>query len=293
MELRADLHVHSIASDGRLSPSELVRYAARVGLSVMALTDHDSAEGVAEAVETARQYPSLLVLPGVEINTDMPHSELHMLGFCMEYRDPVFQKELCGLRMGRLERGRAMVSKLAGLGIIIDWDRVQHLAGDGSVGRPHVAQAILESGYVKTLGEAFDRYIGREGPAYIEREKITPQKAVKLIIDAGGFAVMAHPHSFSPGKIEELLSELVPAGLSGLEVYYGNNKPADVEWLVSIAGKHSLLTSGGSDYHGFGGEKETGLGNADVPTGCIDKFLQRAAKHQPGLVQQWNLTAAR
>ncbi len=293
MNLRADLHVHSTSSDGRLSPSEVVARAANSGLSVLALTDHDSAEGVQEALETARCHASLLVLPGVEINTDVPEAEVHILGYCMDYRHPAFVKELLSLREGRLERGARMVDRLDDIGIKLRWDRVRELAGEGAVGRPHVAQAMLEAGYVETLAEAFDKYIGRNCTAYVEREKVTPEKAVKLIVGAGGFAIMAHPHSFGAKRTEDIIGPLISAGLAGLEAYYNGYKPCDVGWIVSMAKAMGLLLSGGSDFHGLGGDRETPLGDTEIPGECVEAFVGRAREHRPDLFGEWTLAGAR
>ncbi|MDO8473654.1 MAG: PHP domain-containing protein [Dehalococcoidia bacterium] len=292
MKLRADLHIHSTASDGRLSPAEVVHRAAKVGLSVMALTDHDSVEGVDEAMDTAREHPGLLVVPGVEINTDVPGTEVHVLGYCMDYKDGTMARELARLRRGRVERGRKMVDKLAGIGVEIDWKRVQELAADGSVGRPHVAQAMLEAGYVREMAEAFDKYIGRNCAAYVDREKITPENAVCLIVEAGGFAVLAHPHYFGPGGIKSILDPLVVAGLSGLEAYYDGRLPAEVMWLVELATKQGLMLTGGTDFHGFGGEKETPLGETELPNECVELFVSRARRHLPKLLEQWTFSSS-
>lgn len=291
MKLRADLHMHSVASDGLLHPSELVHRAAGLGLSVMALTDHDSVGGVDEAVSTAREHSGLLVVPGVEINTDVPGAEVHILGYCMDHRDVTLGKELTKLRLSRMGRGRMMVEKLSAIGVSIDWNRVQEIAGDGSVGRPHVAQAMLEAGYVHDLPEAFDKYIGRNCPAYVDREKITPEKAVRLVVDAGGFAVLAHPHSFGAGGIRKILDPLISAGLTGVEVYYDGRTQVDIAWLAELAAKECLLVTGGTDFHGFGGERETALGTTDIPSDCVEAFVNRVRKHNPMLLDHWTLAS--
>lgn len=293
MKLRADLHMHSVFSDGLLHVSELVHRAAGAGLSVMALTDHDSVEGVDEAIATARGHPGLLVVPGVEINTDVPGAEVHVLGYCMDHRDATLAQELAKLRLSRMGRGRVMVEKLARMGVNIEWKRVQEIAGGGSVGRPHVAQAMLESGFIRDLPEAFDKYIGRNCPAYVDREKITPEKAVRLVVAAGGFAVLAHPHSFGRGGIREILDPLVSAGLTGIEVYYDGRTQAEISWLEELAVKEGLLITGGTDFHGFGGERETALGMTDIPSECVDAFVARAWKHTPGLLEQWTSASSK
>lgn len=293
MKLRADLHMHSVASDGLLHPSELVHRAAGVGLSVMALTDHDSVDGVDEAISTAREHPGLLVVPGVEINTDVPGGEVHILGYCMDYKDATLAKELARLRLSRVGRGRIMVEKLAGMGVRIDWKRVQEIAGDGSVGRPHVAQAMLESGYVRDLPEAFDKYIGRNCPAYVDREKITPDRAVRLVVAAGGFAVLAHPHGFGSEGIRGILYPLLLAGLTGVEVYYDGRTQTEISWLAELATREGLLLTGGTDFHGFGGERETALGMTDIPPKCIEVFVARARQYAPRFLEHWTLAPSK
>lgn len=293
MNLRGDLHVHTTASDGRLHPVEVVRKAADCGLSVLAITDHDSVEGVPEAIGAGLEFPGLLVVPGVEINTDVPGTEVHILGYCMSGSDGTLAGTLRRLRDERVKRGRKMVEKLSAVGVDIDWKRVQELAGAGAVGRPHVAQAILEAGYVQSLSEAFDRYIGRKGPAYVERGKVTPEQAVRLIVEAGGFAVLAHPHSLGPEGTESITGPLVAAGLTGLEAYYDGHSRDDVEWLLAIAKRRGLLVTGGSDFHGFGGDRETPLGKADIPAECMEAFVRETGKYRPDLLQTWDLAPTR
>src|SRR4030042_1184344 len=159
-----DLHLHTSAADGRLNPRELGELAAARGLKVIAITDHDSTAGIDAAFEAAKAFPSLTVIPGVEINTDIPHGEVHILGYFIDYHQPDLQRTLATLRGARLDRAKKMVAKLEGLGISIEWERVLQLAKGGAVGRPHTAQAMYEKGYVSSFQEAFDRYLGRNWP---------------------------------------------------------------------------------------------------------------------------------
>ena len=171
---KVDLHVHTTASDGRYTPTEIVRRAAKSGLAVLAITDHDTVDGIPEALDAAREFPELEVIPGVEINTDVPTGEAHVLGYFIDYTHPELLSVLRDMRASRQERAQKMVAKLADLGMPLDWERVKQLAGTDSIGRPHIAQALLEKGYISTFREAFDRYISRDGPAYVERTKVTP-----------------------------------------------------------------------------------------------------------------------
>jgi hypothetical protein len=277
--MKIDLHLHSTASDGRFSPQELVSMAASLGLGAIAITDHDSVEGVPPALLAAQEFPSLKVIPGVEVSTDVPHGEVHILGYFINYRDPELISTLEQLRSSRRLRAQRMLAKLANLGIHIEWERVQEIAGDGSIGRPHIAQAILERGYVSSPKEAFVKYIGREGPAYVERKKMTPEQAVELVVRTDGLPVLAHPADID--RLEELIPRLQRVGLVGIEAYYNGYQSKLVKYLASLARKYGLISSGGSDYHGLEGVSETTLGGAVVPFECLEQLLalarQRAA----------------
>ena len=188
-----DLHLHTTCSDGRLAPSELVQLCAERGLKVLAISDHDSTEGIEEALDAARAFPELEVIPGVELSTDVPGSEIHMLGYFVDHRDADFQRVLRRFRDDRQQRARRMVERLNELGIEISWGRVEELSKGGAIGRPHIAQAMVEAGYVKYPKDAFDRYIGRNGVAYAERVKLTPVEAINILVSHGALPVMAHP----------------------------------------------------------------------------------------------------
>lgn len=269
--MKADLHLHTTASDGRYSPEELVGKAAGVGLAVMAITDHDSVDGVAQALKAAQSFPDLKVIPGVEIGTDIPHGEVHVLGYFINYVDAGLIDRLAELRDSRKMRAKNMIAKLADLGVYIEWERVQEIAGSGSVGRPHVAQAIMEKGYVQSLKEAFIKYIARDGPAYAEREKMTPQQVVELVVKVGGLAVLAHPADIE--GLEDLIPRLQRVGLTGMEVYYNAYGNSTVQHLASLARKHRLIATGGSDFHGLEHITETPLGGVDIPPECIERLL--------------------
>lgn len=272
----ADLHLHTTASDGRLTPTELMELVARRGLRAVAVTDHDSTEGLAEALEAASAYPDLRVVPGIELSTDVPGNEIHVLAYYIQYTDPAVQERLARFREGRLDRARKMVEKLGELGVEIEWDRVQAIAGEGAVGRPHLALAMVEKGYIKEPREAFDAYIGRNGPAYVEREKLTPVQAVELIRDWGGAAVIAHPGWMS--DLDPTLEELKRAGLVGMEVYYAQYSPEQIGELAAVAANHGLLACGGSDYHGLGNKGEPLPGNMGPPLDTVDRLRELATR---------------
>jgi len=274
--VNVDLHIHSTASDGKFSPGAVVRKAVSRGLSAIALTDHDSIDGIYEALETARAFPQIKVIPGVEISTDMPDGEAHVLGYFIDFENEELKATLERFRNSRVNRAQKMVEKLRDMGVRIDWERVREIAGDGSVGRPHVAEAMLEKGYIGAVKDAFDGYIEHEGPAYVEREKITPVEAVELVVRAEGLPVLAHP--FTLKSPESLIAELKSAGLKGIEAYYGEYSADDVKKLVSLADRHGLIKTGGSDYHGLDDHHEIKLGDADVPISSVEDLISLASE---------------
>ena len=274
MVSKVDLHMHSTVSDGRLSPAELVRKSAELGLEVIALADHDTVGGIASALEAAEDFPRLKVIPCIEISTDVSGGEAHVLGYFIDYTDPKLLEKLERMRNSRRERAKKMVAKLSNLGINIEWQQVQELAGAGSMGRPHVAQAMLEKGYITSIKEAFTNYISREGPAYAEREKMTPSEAVDMILQAKGLPVLAHP--FTLNDPEAMISKLKTDGMVGIEAYYGDYTTDKVSQLVGLARKYNLIATGGSDYHGVGLGSETMLGGADVPDESAEQLIALA-----------------
>jgi len=271
-----DLHVHSTASDGKLIPEAIVRKAAELGLRVISLTDHDSIAGIVPALKAVKAFPGLTFIPGVEISTDLADGEVHILGYFIDYTDPALEKSLEKFRDSRFGRGRGMVEKLAALGIDIDWARVQEIAGDGAIGRPHIARAMLEKGYITTFEEAFDKYIGHGGPAYVEREKMTPEEAVALIVRSKGLPVLAHP--FTVKDPEAMVRQLKPAGLVGIEAYYKDNTAAETKATLNLAKKYGLIATGGTDYHGIGDSKEVMLGGVEVPMAAAQRLIAAAGK---------------
>lgn len=282
--MKADFHLHTTASDGRFSPEKVVQLAAERGLEVIAITDHDSVAGVIAAVKAAKSFPPLKVIPGVEINTDIPNGEVHILGYFIDYRSQELRQTLRRLRQARRRRAHKIVDTLAQLGIEVEWERVKKLAAGGSIGRPHIAQAMLEQGYISRLQEAFNRYIGRYGPAYVERERLSPVGAVKLVAKAGGLPVLAHPAGID--NLEELLEQLTAEGLVGLEAYYNGYGQRTVKFLVNIADKHGLIITGGSDFHGFGGGNETPVGGIDIPSVCLEQLVALAEQSWAKVVTQ-------
>ncbi len=273
MASRGDFHCHSTASDGAHAPAYVVELAYGQGVRVLALTDHDSTEGVAEARRAAEKFPDLTLVPGVEFGTDIPGGEVHVLGYYLFPEDHELQSTLQRLREGRRGRGERMVAKLQALGLNVTWEQVQRHAGDASVGRPHVAAALVESGAVENVKEAFDKYIGRNGPAYAEREKMTPAEAVATIVRLGGVPCLAHPADLE--GFDDLLTELKAAGLAAMEVFYKDYDPETVERLHEAAQRYDLVPLGGSDYHGIFGREEPLPGGmySPLPEASVEAIL--------------------
>ena len=273
-----DLHTHSTASDGIYSPTELLQRAKDIGLRILALTDHDTTDGLEEAGQAAGKLDMDLI-PGIEINTDVSGGEVHVLGYFPEYTRPAFQTTLKVLRDARERRGQRMVELLNGEGIHVSWERVRQIA-QGAVGRPHVAKALLEAGYIQTIGEAFDKYIGTGCFAYVPRYKLTPEDAVRLIASANGLPVMAHPYDL-PGiaELRNWLSGLCEAGMVGLETYYGPYTPKIEQELHALAEEYHLIPTGGTDFHGPG-IHPTPLGGRYVPYEAVERLKAEAAKRR-------------
>jgi hypothetical protein len=283
---KIDLHVHTNASDGKYTPAELVNLAARNGLGLLAITDHDTVSGIAPALEAARAFPELKIIPGVEISSHAPGSEVHLLGYFINYEDPELLKQLAALGDSRQDRARAIVEKLRGLGLDISLERVQQIAGEGSIGRPHIAQALMEKGYVSSFQEVFTRYIGQGGPAYVDRIKLTPDEAVELILKSGGLPVLAHPSTINDA--ETVIARLASRGLVGMEAYYKDYGDQQRREMVSLAHRYKLIPTGGSDFHGIDETTEVMLGDAGVPRECGENLIRLARERGIRLPSQFN-----
>lgn len=244
----ADFHLHSTASDGTSSPTELVALVAKQGVRTMALTDHDTTAGVEEAVAAGRRL-DVRVIPGIEISTDVDDGgEAHLLGYFASTESAALQSQLERYREGRQARGLHILRNLEQLGVPVEWERVLAIAGEAAVGRPHVARAMVEKGYVTSVGEAFEAYLRTGGPADAPREKLPPAEAVQLIREAGGVPVLAHP-VYLP-DVDTTVELLHDAGLQGIEVYYKNHGAEAIARFATLARRHNLIAAGGSDYHG-------------------------------------------
>jgi predicted metal-dependent phosphoesterase TrpH len=273
----ADLHCHSTFSDGRLTPTELVDLAYRNGVRIFALTDHDIVDGLPEAFETAARYDDFTLIPGIEMSTDVPGNEVHILGHFIDWHDDAFLGRLRRLQKSRVGRARLMVERLVELGKPVAWERVQSFAGDGAVGRPHIALALVEAGHVSSVNEAFNLYLSRTGPAYVQRDRLTPEEVIGLLLGVGGIATLAHPRELlAAGNLESLLEQLKGAGLTGMEVYYQDYLPDEIETFRGMAERHGFIPLGGSDYHGLGGPQQREPGNIPLPMEPVEQLLELA-----------------
>ncbi|HEX2946035.1 MAG TPA: PHP domain-containing protein [Clostridia bacterium] len=245
-----DLHTHTTASDGSMTPTELVRHAFEKGLAAIAITDHDSMEGIDQALEEGKTL-GIEVIAGVEISVDFD-PEMHLLGYFFNGHYDSIQKTLEELRQMREQRNPRIISKLNELGLDITMDEVNEIAGVVNVGRPHIARTLMVKGYVGSIAEAFEKYLSTGRPAYFKKDKLTPEEGVGLIARSGGVPVLAHPIYLDMAGVdlEQLLPRLKAAGLKGIEAIYTENTEEQTERLLKLAGKNGLAVSGGSDFHG-------------------------------------------
>ena len=277
-----DLHTHTNLSDGSCSPTALVELAHQKGINILAITDHDTTDGLTEAMEAAQHLP-LEVIPGIELSTEFQGRETHILGYFIDFADPQFQARLDRLRATRLDRLHHILDRLHTLKVEISLDEVEHVAGSGTIGRPHIAQTLIEKGYVKGMKEAFDRFLGIRGAAYVRR--IVPEAAeiMTWITDAGGIPILAHPYWEGLGADKTVGScrTLVDQGLRGLEVFYGTFSARQISINLNLARQFDLLMTGGSDFHGtFKPDISigTGRGSLHVPPKLIDHLRQAAGR---------------
>ena len=271
-----DLHTHTTASDGTYAPADLVREAARRGVRVLAVTDHDSVDAVAPAIAAARQHAPLEIVPGIEINTDEPAGEVHVLGYFLDYEAGWLLDLLREFREERATRVHRIVERLAALGCPIDAEEVLALVAEGSAGRPHVAQVLVRRGYVGTVREAFDRFLAAGKPGYVPHRKVTSREACEIIRRARGLAVVAHP-GFHPDP-EAMIRGLADAGLlDGVECYYAEHSPELTAQLLSLCRRLDLVPTGGSDFHGPRVRAAT-LGQPSVPWDAWDALRRRAGR---------------
>lgn len=272
-----DLHVHTTASDGKLSPEEVVRLSVNMNLIGLAITDHDTMEGIESAFQYITQEDlDTELIPGIEFSTESGSDEVHILGYYLDSQNPKLRLKLEELNKSRDERALKMVERLSFLGLPIEYDRVKELAGGEVLGRPHIAEAMIERGYVFTVREAFKRFLGRNQPAYVPRYKFEPQAAIKLIRDCGGISVLAHPGLLGDLKI---VSRIIEQGINGIEVYYPEHSEEQTLFFEEIAAENGLLLTGGSDFHGRSGDSGQ-LGSVRVKKELVQAIKQRLISYE-------------
>ena len=269
-----DLHTHSLRSDGALSPADLVKRAAARGVKIQALSDHDTLVGVAEA-EAVGKGLGVRIIPATELNTESDWGDAHVLGYFIDPADSELEDRLRWLRENRGRRIELMVEKLNALGYAVDLARVLEIAQGGALGRPHLAQALLEKGYVNSYDGAFDTLLAKDSPAYVARVGLTPIEAVTLVREHGGVPSLAHPGTVV--GLDELLPKLVAAGLAGIEAYYGEHTPKMTARCLDRARTLDLVSTGGSDFHGRG-EHGADLGGVFVPPETIERLESRRGR---------------
>ena len=263
-----DLHVHTTASDGVLTPVEVILQAVQCGLTGMAITDHDTLDGIdtARLFIEAEQIP-LDFIPGIELNTDYGDYEVHILGYFITDPDGRMTERLDYIKRERWSRAEKIVAKLNRLGVNITMDLVEQCAGGQLIGRPHIARALISLGLAVTEEDAFHKYIGYGRPAYVRRYKFTPAEAIALIRQAGGISVLAHPGLIND---QAKVRQVIAMGIEGLEVYYPEHQPAQVEQLAALAQNHDLLITGGSDFHGTGSVTRDRMGASGIDAPMMD-----------------------
>jgi hypothetical protein len=262
-----DLHLHTTASDGVLSPSEIVRYAKAKGLQAIAITDHDTIEGCEEGLSEGEKI-GFEVIPGIEISAEYSPGSMHILGFFLDTHHPLLNERLTYLQKARAERNPKMVAKLNQLGMEVTYEEVLKASGGGQVGRPHFANVLLEKKYVRSFPEAFDRFLKKGAPAYVDKFRFTSKEALHFISEARGVAVLAHPNTLGVNRsseLEKLILQLVDEGLKGIEVYYPEHSAVEVAQYKTLADRHSLLSTGGTDYHGIEkNDMDIGVGRGEM-----------------------------
>ena len=271
---KVDLHVHTTASDGMHRPAEVVRMAERERLAGLAITDHDTVAGVEEAMREG-EAAGIVVVPGVEISTVSDGKDVHVLGYDVDWQDPVFLRRLHSIRDVREKRNAMIIERLRELGVPVTMAEVKQIAErshpDGTIGRPHIAEAMLRKGYVSSISEAFDRYLGRTGTAYVNPPRISPEEAIDWIHDAGGVAVLAHPALIGD---DALVRRLIDCGFDGIEAFHADHTHEDEAMYAEAAVRRGLIVTAGSDFHGArGGERfHAPLGAKTIGIGVLERL---------------------
>jgi len=268
-----DLHIHTIYSDGTYTPEEVVRKASKLGLVAISITDHDSVDGLEEAISAA-EGSGVEVVPGVEMSTDVGEDEMHILGYYFDWKDADFLSQLKEFQAARARRNQKLVKKLEALGMKINYDELEGLAPQGVISRLHIARLMVRKGYVPSIGAAFEEWLNSGRPAYVEKMKVSPFQIVQLILKVGGIPVLAHPYL---SKRDDLIPALVKVGLKGIEVYHSAHSARVSEHYLKIAQKYHLLITGGSDCHGEA-KDEVLMGKVKVPASLLAELNKAKEK---------------
>jgi predicted metal-dependent phosphoesterase TrpH len=284
-ETPIDLHVHTTFSDGTLTPREVIQLAQHVGLSAIAITDHDTVRGNREAIEEGGRF-GIEVVPGVEVSVDSHTGTMHVLGYYIDFACDPLVETLQRIENARHKRNKEILEKLSRLGMPLDYEAIKAMAREGPVGRPHIAQALVKKGHVANLREAFDKYLKKGAPAYAERLRFSEVDAIQIIREAGGLAVLAHPKSLccdDSACLSAIVARLVSLGLQGLEVYYPSHSPEMQRTYESLAKRYGLLVTGGTDFHGaIYPDLQLGFGYGDlyVPYSFLEAMKARCASNR-------------
>ncbi|MBP2642210.1 MAG: hypothetical protein H6Q67_97 [Firmicutes bacterium] len=273
--MTVDLHIHTNCSDGIYSPEEIVEFAKAAGLEAIAITDHDTIDGVSKLLERSTTAKNMEVIPGIEFSTDLPDNEVHILGYYIDVSKSELISQLKLISEDRYTRTKKMVTKLNSLGYEISYDSVLKIAGEAtSIGRPHIAAALIDAKYFSNVADVFDVLLEKRKPAYIPHYKMSPAETIQLIVRAGGVPVLAHPGLVGNDAI---VMEIIALGIQGIEVYHPSHNPSQVSRYLQLATEHNLLVTGGSDFHGIAGRVPERLGEYGVSLGVIRKLKELSA----------------
>lgn len=277
-----DLHIHSTASDGSLSPVEIIEAARKVGLRAIAITDHDTVEGSVEALRHQRSS-GVEILPGIEISVSFDSGTMHLLGYLVRLDDAFLRQSLKVVQKARADRNVQIVERLQDLGVDIKYDEILEVSGGGQIGRPHIAHVLIQKRVVQSFDEAFNKLLKKGRPAYVERYRLLPAEAIQTILRAGGVPVLAHPFTLNAkteGDLDRILADLKQAGLKGVEAYYPSHGPKLTACYERLAYRHGLLVTGGTDFHGTakpGVHIGIGRGNLRIPYRLVEELKRCAA----------------
>jgi predicted metal-dependent phosphoesterase TrpH len=271
LDAKADLHLHTRYSDGACSTEELIDRADRAGLKIISITDHDSVGAIDEAIELGKKK-GIDVVPGIELSATFDGTEVHVLGYFIDHHNTILLESLEGFQRERVNRARRIVGKLNQLNVPLTIDSVMEEVEGESVGRPHIATALLNGGHTGTYYEAFNKYIGNGKPAYEQKWNFTPEETINLIAQSGGLSFLAHP---GRSVKEDLIFRLIKAGLDGIEVIHPAHSPDLVYYYRGIVNEYCLLNSGGSDFHGGDRNDENSLGQFVIPSSVVETMRRR------------------